>query len=204
MQIVTARLVLRDFVAEDAPAFLAYQSDPRYVALHGPDEANPSHARGLLQTFERWRSELPRQNYQLGAFSRDQAGTLVGCCGLRAFGCSAGEAELGVELAPDYWGRYGYAVEIVRALLDLGFGTLGLDEVRGLTASGNSRVTRLAGWFGARVTAARPGPAWMADRGWQEVEWRVTRPEWERSPAFAVRGSRDRGISGKVVAPIRP
>ena len=73
-------------------------------------------------------------------------------------------------------------------LLGFGFGTLGLDEVCGVTASGNTRVTRLASWFGARVTATRPGPGWMAARGWQEVEWRVTRAEWERSPASAVRG----------------
>ncbi len=183
MRIVTARLVLRDFVEDDAPAFLAYQADLRYAALHGPGEADPSHTRRLLQRFERWRSERPRQNYQLGAFRRDQAGTLVGCCGLRAAGCPDGTAELGVELAPDYWGRYGYAVEIVRALLDFGFGTLRLGEIRGVTASGNTRVARLASWFGARVTATRPGPDWMTARGWQEVEWRVTRAEWERSPA---------------------
>ena len=53
MRIVTARLVLRDFVEDDAPAFLAYQSDPRYAALHGPGEADPSHTRCLLQRFER-------------------------------------------------------------------------------------------------------------------------------------------------------
>ena len=190
MRIVTARLVLRDFAAADAPAFLAYQSDPRYAALHGSGEADPDHARRLLREFERWRSELPRRNYQLGAFRRDRAGTLVGCCGLRAAGHPEGTAELGVELAPDYWGRYGYAVEIVRALLGFGFGSLGLGEVRGVTASGNARVARLAGWFGARVTATRPGPGWMAARGWREVEWRVTRAEWERSPASAVRRGR--------------
>ncbi len=52
MRIVTARLVLRDFADDDAPAFLAYQSDPRYAALHGPGEADPDHARRLLREFE--------------------------------------------------------------------------------------------------------------------------------------------------------
>ncbi len=190
MRIVTARLVLRDFAEDDAPAFLAYQSDPRYTALHGPGEADPGHARGLLETFEHWRLEQPRRNYQLGAFRRDQAGALVGCCGLRAAGCAGGTAELGVELAPDYWGRYGYAVEIVRALLGFGFGTLEFDAICGATASGNTRVARLASWFGARVTATRPGPNWMAARGWREVEWRVTRAEWENSPAARTRSIR--------------
>jgi RimJ/RimL family protein N-acetyltransferase len=34
MRIVTARLVLRDFTEDDAPAFVADRSEPRYLASH--------------------------------------------------------------------------------------------------------------------------------------------------------------------------
>ncbi|MDN5850846.1 MAG: hypothetical protein L0H63_14615 [Nitrococcus sp.] len=37
---------------------------------------------------------------------------LVNCCGLRGAEREADEVGLGIELAPDYWGRYGYAVEV--------------------------------------------------------------------------------------------
>jgi RimJ/RimL family protein N-acetyltransferase len=40
--------------------------------------------------------------------------------------------ELGIELAPNYWGRYAYAIEVGRALLDFGFRELRLNatEIR--------------------------------------------------------------------------
>jgi [ribosomal protein S5]-alanine N-acetyltransferase len=183
MQIVTARLVLRDFTADDAPAFVAYQSDPRYLALHAGGEANPCHARDLLQRFARWRDEVPRRHYQLGVFERVPAGALLGCAGLREVDDNHATAELGIELAPDRWGRYGLAVEIARALLDTGFARLELGEIRGVTASGNARAARLARWFGAEVVATRPGPDWMRARGWSEVEWRIRRSAWQQALA---------------------
>jgi ribosomal-protein-alanine N-acetyltransferase len=90
---------------------------------------------------------------------------------------------LGIELAPDYWGRYGYAVEVGRALLDFGFTRLGLEVISGSSVSANTRILRLAEWFGGEVEATRPGPAWMAARGWNEVAWRITRERWQRRRA---------------------
>jgi len=144
MQIVTARLVLRDFSADDVPAFLAYQSDPRYRALHADGEAAPSDPRDLLERFARWRNETPRRTYQLGVFERGAASALVGSAGLREVDIDRATAQLGIELAPDHWGRYRLAIEIVQALLETGFLDLGLREIRGVSASGNARVSRLA------------------------------------------------------------
>ena len=180
VELATRRFLLRDFRARDRRAFLAYQADPRYLALHGPDEADPAHARALLQKFEQWAAERPRRNFQLAIVGR-LSGELVGCCGLRQADCKAGLAELGIELAPACWGRYGYALEVARTLLAFGFCELGLQAIQGVTASGNPRVERLARWFGAAVTASRPGPAWMQARGWHQVEWRVTREQWSGS-----------------------
>jgi RimJ/RimL family protein N-acetyltransferase len=70
------------------------------------------------------------------------------------------------------------ALDVAGALVDHGFRELGLDRIVGNTASGNWRVERLAQWFGARVVARRPGPGWMAARGWQEVDWSLLREEW--------------------------
>lgn len=178
MEIVTTRFVLRDFAEPDRPAFLAYQADPRARAFYGPDA--PEHAGPLFETFRSWASEQPRLNYQLAIVQQSAPDALVGCCGLRRAGAELGEAELGLELAPAYWGRYGYAIEVGRALLDFGFGELGLTRITGSTVSANDRVQRLAEWFGAEVHAVRAGPAWMVERGWTEVDWRVTRDRWAR------------------------
>ncbi|WP_442946496.1 GNAT family N-acetyltransferase [Nostoc sp. 'Peltigera malacea cyanobiont' DB3992] len=114
---------------------------------------------------------------------RQKPDTLIGCCGLRGMECEAGEMELGIELAPTYWGRYAYAIEVGRALLDFGFRELGLEVISGSTVSANARSNRLAEWFGAEVVAIRPGSSWMSARGWNEVHWRIAKEMWERRMA---------------------
>lgn len=178
MEIPTKRFLLRDFAEADRAAFLAYQADPRVHTFYGPDEASPEHTTSLFEAFRAWASERPRLNYQLAIVQRAKPHALIGCCGLRRSGSEPGEAELGVELAPDYWGRYGYAVEVGRALLGFGFERLGLDAISGSTVSANDRVQRLAEWFGAEVESVHPGASWMASHEWTEVHWRITREQW--------------------------
>jgi ribosomal-protein-alanine N-acetyltransferase len=176
--IATRRYLHRDFAEGDRAAFLAYHADPRFLALYGSKEADPEHASDLLRTFALWAAERPRRNWQLAVVQREGAQALVGCCGLRRAGCEEGSAEIGVELAPAYWGRHGVALEIARALIGFGFGELGLQRLLGVTTSANARVTRLASWFGATEIGSRPGPAWMQARGWNEMAWQITREAW--------------------------
>jgi RimJ/RimL family protein N-acetyltransferase len=178
MEIVTARFLLRDFVEKDAPAFAAYHEDPRSLELYGDEQAKPGHAHELLDLFRSWAEERPRRNYQLAIIQRREPQLLLGCCGLRCAGSKAGGAELGVELAPQYWGRYGYAIEVMRALVEFGFASLALDEIYGVTVSANARIARLASSFGA-VAVTRSTPAWMLAKGWSQIEWQVTRAQWE-------------------------
>ncbi len=105
----------------------------------------------------------------------DAAGRLSGCAGLRVHPDSPTTAAIGIELAPACWGRHRLAVDALAALLDHGFTHLGLDAVVGETAARNTRVERLARWFGGHETARRNGPEWMQARGWQEVDRTITR-----------------------------
>jgi RimJ/RimL family protein N-acetyltransferase len=50
--------------------------------------------------------------------------------------------EIGWRLAPAYWGR-GYATEAARAVLDDGFGRLGLAEIVAFTVPANRRSWRV-------------------------------------------------------------
>jgi [ribosomal protein S5]-alanine N-acetyltransferase len=181
MEIVTKRFLLRDFVESDRSPFLDYQADPRSQTFYEPTEASPENSIRLFETFCTWASEHPRLNYQLAIVKQREPCKLVGCCGLRGKGYDAGAMELGIELAPDYWGRYAYAIEVGRALLDFGFEKLKLDVISGSTVSANVRIARLAEWIGAEVVAAiHPGSAWMSERGWSEVDWRITKEQWDR------------------------
>jgi RimJ/RimL family protein N-acetyltransferase len=175
MHLTTKRFVLRDFVDDDFSLFAAYRADPRSNELHGPEESDPAHAARLIQLFKTWAAERPRQNFQLATTLLD--GSLIGCCGLRMKDAGTGRAELGVELDPAYWGRFGYATEIMKRLVDFGFKDLALTQIFGSTISVNARVSRLAGAFGA-TCLERPTPDWMAEKGWRRIEWRINRDEW--------------------------
>lgn len=170
------RFLLRDFHYDDRDAFIAYQSDPRYLRLYDFNPGDVERADKLFELFMAWQGDEPRVNFQLGIFDR-RSGRLCGSAGLRK--SNPDVAVLGIELAPSEWGRFRLALDVVTALLDFGFGTLQLNAVVGDTASGNTRVEKLARWFGARIVARRPGPEWMQARGWQEVDWSLGRKEWE-------------------------
>jgi ribosomal-protein-alanine N-acetyltransferase len=179
MEITTKGFWLREFTEEDEPAFLAYQSDPRYAQFYAPEEVGVDHARALLRRFREWAAERPRRNYQLAISAIRHPQELIGCCGLRCEGYGSDQAEMGIELAPRYWGRYAYAIEIASALTDFGFTTLGLSVVRGISVSANSRVARLAHRYGFVAVGERPGSEWMRARGWHHTEWQLTRERWE-------------------------
>lgn len=173
MRIVTPRLVLRDFTAEDLAEYVAIQADPRFVEFYGPGETGPDFAGGLLDRFLAWSAELPRRNYQLAIVRGDQ---VIGSCGIRMEGCEPGVAELGLELAPKHWGC-GLASEAALAILEFGFRDLGVREVRGETITENTRVQRLVERLGFTRAGTRPGPDWMRERGWSQTEWRLTAEE---------------------------
>lgn len=180
MEIATKRFLLRDFVKSDRSAFLDYQADPRSLAFYGPNESSPDRALRLFEMFQAWACDRPRLNYQLAIVQRQEPYALIGCCGLRGISFAVGEMELGLELAPNYWGHYAYAIEVGKALLNFGFRELQLDVISGPTVSANTRIARLVEWMGGEVVAIRPGPDWMRDRGWSEVDWRMTRSQWEQ------------------------
>ena len=180
MEIVTKRFLLRDFIKEDEPSFFAYHADPRYAQFCAPEEVAPSYTRELLSLFGQWAAERPRLNYQLAIVDRrNSQELLIGCCGLRRESHTSDQAELGIELAPQFWGRYAYAIEVANAVIEFGFRDLGLKEIRGISVSANLRVARLAHRYGFVAIGTRPTPDWMCERGWSQTEWQLTQESWE-------------------------
>ncbi|MGF2685182.1 GNAT family N-acetyltransferase [Marinobacter sp. DUT-3] len=177
VELTTRRFLLRDFNDTDSDAFEAYHSDPRSHEFYGTEHTTTEYARKLLELFRAWAAEQPRVNFQLAIIRRGDPQILVGCCGLRSGGEEKGTAELGIELAPEYWGRYAYATEVMHALVEFGFGTLNLHTIYGGTVSANSRIARLVNALGA-TAIIRPSPEWMRSKGWSNVEWRITRDQW--------------------------
>jgi ribosomal-protein-alanine N-acetyltransferase len=117
--LTTKRLSLREMESQDEAVLAAYQSAPEYQR-HYVEEPD---ARSIVTSAMDWAVEDPRSNFQY-AVVLEESDTVIGCAGLRRKGLPAGEAEIGVEINPDYW-RRGFAREALDALLD--FGTTSLD-----------------------------------------------------------------------------
>lgn len=176
MQLDGSRILLRDFRRDDISAYQGYHADKRYLEFYGPEVSDPMHAQQLVEVFVRTAHEEPRSDYTMAIIDRDTLG-LIGCCSLRTARQPAGQAEFGLELSPDWWGR-GLAVEAARTLLEFGFTALALSQVRGESVTENRRVNRLVRNLGFERIAIRPGTAWMNKRGWTYSNWLLTKSAW--------------------------
>ena len=127
LSIETHRLRLRELRPTDFDSVHEYANDPDVIRFMpwGPNtEADTTDflRRAVGHTYAD-----PRLGYELGITLRD-TGEVVGAIGLHRTAESEDEAMLGYCLARAAWGK-GYATEAARAMLDYGFGTLGLTSV---------------------------------------------------------------------------
>jgi RimJ/RimL family protein N-acetyltransferase len=111
-----------------------------------------------------------------------RSGAFVGWFSLRR--ARQGVGELGYRLRRDAWGR-GFASEGASALVAMGFADMGLDRIvaTAMTVHAASRrVMEKAGLAYARTVY----PHWrdpIPGGEWGEVEYEITRDEWEASGA---------------------
>jgi RimJ/RimL family protein N-acetyltransferase len=141
----TDRLVVREFLDDDAAALVRAFSDPEVIWWHrpfGPDEARAWVARA--------RDGYARSGMGLYAVVLGDDGRLIGDCGLvpRTIG---GEDlfEIGWHLERSVWGR-GYATEAARAVLAHAE-DLGVRRVCSLIVPDNLRSRRVAEKLGMTI-----------------------------------------------------
>src|ERR1041384_8653012 len=115
MRITTDHLILREFEPDDWPDVLAYQSHPRYLRYYYWEGRTEEDAREFVGMFVRWRREEPRSRFQLAITERDNEAVVIGNCGIRRGDGGASVAEIGYEIAPEFWDR-GYATEGARGM----------------------------------------------------------------------------------------
>jgi RimJ/RimL family protein N-acetyltransferase len=136
----TERLVLREFVPEDAQAFFELNSAPevlRYTGDTGP---------GSVEEARQGLCERPILDYQKHGFGRwavifRETGELIGFAGLKYLD-DLQEVDLGYRFLPRYWGL-GLATEASRPCIDYGFATLRLPRILGLVDPQNVRSVRV-------------------------------------------------------------
>jgi RimJ/RimL family protein N-acetyltransferase len=135
--IVTERLLLRRWRAEDSERFAAINADPRVMELL-PDTLSRAESDDYIEAIE---ESFERRGYGLWALELRASGELIGLTGLNrvAFNASFTPAvEVGWRLAHSAWG-HGYASEAGRAALRFGFERARLGEIVSMTSKLNVR-----------------------------------------------------------------
>lgn len=171
----TARLRLREFVADDWQAVLAYQSDPRYLQFYEWTQRTEEDARTFVQRFIGWQTETPRTKFQL-AIELD--GRLIGNCGIRIANATTREAELGYELDPNFWGN-GYATKAARAMLAFGFRELRLHRVTAWCIADNAASARVLEKLGFQREGCLREREWFKERWWDTLIFAILDREWQ-------------------------
>jgi RimJ/RimL family protein N-acetyltransferase len=145
----TDRLLLREYMEEDAEAFFKLNSDPE-VLRFVPDKQllNVEQARQIL-------IDHPITDYQKHGFGRGacilkSTGEQIGFAGLKYLE-ELGEVDLAYRLMPPHWGK-GLATEVALASVHYGFADLGLEQIIGLVMPENTASVRVLEKAGLRHT----------------------------------------------------
>jgi len=145
----TNRLLLREYLEEDAEAFFELNSDPR-VLRFVPDAQlfDVEQARQIL-------IDHPIADYQKHGFGRGacilkSTGQQIGFAGLK-FLEELEEVDVAYRLLPTFWGQ-GLATEAALASVRYGFAKLGLKRIIGLAMPENIASIRVLEKAGLHYT----------------------------------------------------
>jgi RimJ/RimL family protein N-acetyltransferase len=177
--LATDRLILRRLTEADLDHLVALDSDPEVMAfLSGgppaPREATEALLRELIAAYGRFRG--------LGTFAAIEktTGDFIGWMAISADGSD--EVDLGYRLHTSAWGK-GYATEGARALIAAAFADAGIARVYATTMAVNVRSRGVMERAGLRFVRTFhlhfDDPIPGTEFG--EVEYAVTRTEWEAS-----------------------
>lgn len=196
----TERLILRQFTENDVDNLVELDSDPEVMRYLNGGAATP---RELVeqQILPRFLSYYERyEDFGVWAAIEKVSGAFIGWFSLRPHDESRpNEMELGYRLRRAAWGQ-SYATEGALALIRKGFDELGVERVTANTYEHNSASRRVMEKAGMTlVQRYRPtldelttetSNHLSADSVWDgdEVEYALTKADWERLEATAVGG----------------
>jgi ribosomal-protein-alanine N-acetyltransferase len=138
--IETERLSLRKIHTADARAVFAILSEEVVAEFYDDDPY--SSVSEALEQIGIWEWIFTNRRGIRWGITLKSGGGLIGTCGFYAFHRLHLRAGIGYELAPIYW-RQGVMTEALSAILDYGFGEMGLNRIEASVMPGNIASIRL-------------------------------------------------------------
>ncbi|MBT0772527.1 GNAT family N-acetyltransferase [Kineosporia sp. J2-2] len=144
----TPRLLLRDIAPGDVDAVHAYAGDPEVCRfmVWGPNTLDDTRAFVAEQLVA---AAAPDRRTHNRLIVHAGSGQVIGGIELRLESPANQRGDFGYILRRDHWGQ-GYATEASRAVLDLGFGQLGLHRITATCDPGNTASARVLEKSGLR------------------------------------------------------
>lgn len=142
----TPALVLREIRARDARSFAGYMLRKEYQTNIAVRYASPADVQGFVARSLRRQMSPNRSLYHLAAELK-ATGHVVGDAFLQLN--RPRSAEIGWGVHPDLWNR-GFATEIGRAMLAIGFERLGCSRLWAKSFAGNASSVRVMEKIGMR------------------------------------------------------
>ena len=123
----TERCLLRVPELSDAASLFGIYGDASTMKyMQRPVASSAEECASLIAS---WRSAFfSGKSFRWGVYLSSAPSSLVGTAALHYWSPSSFRVELGLDLARSCWGK-GYATEITRALIDLGFDSLGMHRI---------------------------------------------------------------------------
>jgi RimJ/RimL family protein N-acetyltransferase len=178
----TERLILRRLTDADVDSLFELDSDPAVMRFINGGKPTP---REVIET-----ETLPRsldeygrtEGYGVWAAIEKSTGEFIGWLSLRAHDGDLEKVELGYRLRRSAWGK-GYATEGSQALVDKGFSELGARRISATTMTVNAASRRVMEKVGLKYvrTFHESWPETIEGTDEGDVEYALTRSEWERS-----------------------
>jgi RimJ/RimL family protein N-acetyltransferase len=169
----TDRVILREYIEEDAEAFFDLNRDPEVLRYTGDDAlVSLEQARNVLR-------DHPMTDYRRYGFGRwacllKSNGTNIGYVGLKYLE-ERDEVDLGFRLLRTHWSR-GLATEASRAVIRHGFDHLGLGRIIGLARPENHASIRVLEKVGMHFVTT------ISYRSWSMAKYAIVRGHNETGP----------------------
>lgn len=166
----TARLIAYPLAPCDGQDLLAMHQNASVMASLGGVKSESEAGQWLLDNLDHWK----RHGFGIWIFRDACDGQFVGRGGLRDVEVGGGrEIELGYALLDKYWGK-GFAIEMAREILQLGFDKYELKSIVALIDADNIRSRRVAEKLGFHFER---NVAW---KGFPAMLFRLRCQEWIR------------------------
>ncbi len=204
MELITPRLILREFCAADFDAVHAYESNPETQRYEQVVTATEEQTRRYLADAQAWAQEQPRTRYRLAITVRpadagryrspadagryrspneaaplaQAAGAACGRISLALNWPEIREWEVGWTVDPRQWGR-GYATEAAQAILGFAFGELGAHRVVAFCNANNRASARVMEKLGMQRDGYLRETRWWNGAWADEFVYSILDHEWQ-------------------------